>query len=172
MLGEAIFVSTEVAVQSAAWFIAAVMLLMFVPRDKIREAFVIFFFKQMLTWAVGLIVVQYRLIEYPVRMFSFATKASFTFEFMIYPAICAVFNLHYPEAKNRLGQFMYYFYYCSAITAFEVVLEKYTMVIKYLNWNWSVTWITLFITFYFSRVFYLWFFRRRTDGAWIANPDY
>lgn len=40
-----------------------------VPKDKIREAWLIFLFKQTLTWCIGLYVVQKRWIEYPVRLF-------------------------------------------------------------------------------------------------------
>ncbi|WP_310186715.1 CBO0543 family protein [Bacillus sp. 3255] len=71
-------------------------------RNKIREAFVIFSFKQMLTWFLGFLVVEYKLLEYPVREFPYAARNSFTFEYFIYPAICCVFNLKFPEGKGMI----------------------------------------------------------------------
>ena len=144
---------------AAAWITTITLLLMFIPRDKIREAQVAFFFKQVLTWLLGLTVVELKLIEYPIRLFSYANKTSFTFEYFIYPAICAVFNVHYPMGKSVWRQLLYYFYYCTAITAVEIIVEEYTDIIEYINWTWYITWITLFITFFMTRKFYEWFFK-------------
>ncbi|WP_391563869.1 CBO0543 family protein [Paenibacillus cremeus] len=55
----------------------SVLLILTVPRNKIREAFVIFSFKQMETWFLGLVVVYYNLLEYPVREFADVAKNSF-----------------------------------------------------------------------------------------------
>ncbi len=151
--------SAEVIILVMAWILTIIMLFILVPKAQLREAQVIFFFKQLITCFIGLLVAQYGLIEYPVREFSRATKASFSFEFFVYPSICVIFNLHYPVAKTPIRQFMHYFYYCTAITVFEVFCEKYTMVIQYIHWTWYITWITLFITFYISRKYYVWFFK-------------
>jgi hypothetical protein len=141
------------------WVVTIGLLLKFIPKNKIREAHVAFFFKQLLTWLLGLLVVELRLIEYPVRLFSYANKTSFTFEYFIYPSLCAIFNVHYPEKKSAFGQFMYFFYYCTTITILEIYVEKYTNILKYIHWNWYITWITLFITFYATRKYYVWFFK-------------
>ncbi|MDP4091353.1 MAG: CBO0543 family protein [Bacillota bacterium] len=145
------------------WSITVILLILFTPRSKIRHAIVIFFFKQFLTWILGLTVAEFGLIEYPVRSFANATKSSFDFEYFIYPAFCVIFNLHYPESKDVSKQFMYYFSYCSVLTLIEAVVEKYTDVITYIHWAWYITWITFFITFYASRKFYLWFYK--LDGS-------
>ncbi|WP_341442912.1 CBO0543 family protein [Oxobacter pfennigii] len=135
------------------------MLLFFVPENRIRHAWLIFLFKQLMTWILGLLVVEYDLIEYPVEIFKYANKTSFTFEYFVYPVICVVFNLHYPGKKTLLKQFIYYLYYCTAITVIEIFIEKYTNLIKYIHWSWYLTWITLYITFFASRKFYVWFFK-------------
>ncbi|WP_281413943.1 CBO0543 family protein [Clostridium polyendosporum] len=143
--------------------LATILLILFVPRNKIREAHVIFLFVQVITWLVGLIVVEYRLIEYPDRFFEYSTKTSFAFEYFIYPSICIIFNLYYPEKKNIFRQFMHNAYYCTGITITEVLCERYTNIIKYIHWSWYITWITLFITFYASRIYYVWFFRLKNN---------
>ena len=54
------------------WFAIGAMTLLlyiFVPRNKIREACTIFFFKQFVTWFFGLLVVEKNLISYPSDYF-------------------------------------------------------------------------------------------------------
>ena len=143
----------------AAWVLTIIMLILFIPKNKIREAQLAFLFKQVITWLIGLLVVEFRLIEYPVEFFKYSTRTSFTFEYFIYPSISAVFNINYPDRKSNLKQFMYYFYFCTSITIIEVLCENYTNIIKYIHWTWYITWITLFITFFISRKYYIWFFR-------------
>jgi hypothetical protein len=142
-------------------YIWTIMLLSltFIPKHRRREASVIFMFKLLLTWLFGLLVVEFRLIEYPVRLFSYASRTSFTFEYFVYPVLCVFFNLYYPEAKSRLVKALHYVYYASGITAFEAFFESYTSLIRYINWTWYWTWITLCITMYLSRLYYYWFFK-------------
>ena len=154
----------EYIIISFAWIITIVSLIKFVPKDKIREAQVAFLFKQIITWVAGLAVVELGLIEYPVRLFfPHANRASFSFEYFIYPAIGAIFNVNYPKNKSSFGQFMYYFYYCTTMTVIEVIIERYTDVLTYIHWTWYITWITLFITFYITRKYYVWFFKLKQN---------
>lgn len=146
-----------------AWIITIIALIKFIPKEKIREAQLVFLFKGTLTWALGLIVVYYHLIEYPVRLLPSVSHTSFTFEYLVYPSICAIFNMHFPEKKNRLQRALYYCYYCSGITILEVLVEKYTQIIKYIHWHWYITWITLWITFFISRSYYKWYFKIYKD---------
>ena len=147
-----------------AWIITIIILVKYIPKDKIRHAQLVFLFKLLITWLIGLLVVEFRLIEYPVEFFKHATKTSFSFEYFIFPAICAVFNINYPVRKSNPQQFMYYVYFCSAMSFIEVMCEKYTNIIKYIHWTWYLTWITLFITFYVSRKYYLWYFGLKKKG--------
>ena len=151
----------DLLILAGTWIVTIIMLLLFIPKDRIREAQLVFLFMLSITWLVGLIVVELRLIEYPVEIFKYATKTSFSFEYFIFPAICAIFNLNFPIHKSNLRKFMHYFSFCTAMTIIEVLFERYTNIIKYIHWTWYLTWITLFITFYISRQFYLWFFRLR-----------
>lgn len=131
----------------------------FIPRSKRRHAQVAFLFKQFLTWFSGLIVANLGLIEYPVRFFPAVNKASFTFEFLAYPVICAFFNVYYPENKSKLVKIAYFLSYACTLTAIELILESYTQLIKYIHWSGYLTWITLLLTLYISRIYYRWFFK-------------
>lgn len=141
------------------WVVIIVLLIKYVSISRLREACLIFMFKQMMTWILGVIVAELGLIEYPVREFPYAYKASFSFEFFVYPSLCVLFNLHYPRLRGRMRQFLHYVYYCSGITIVEVLVEKYTDIIEYKYWTWYITWITLFATLFISRKFYEWYFR-------------
>ena len=149
----------ERIIEITAWVIVTGLLFWLIPRDKVREAFLIFFFKQLITWIFGLSIVEFGLVEYPVRLFSNATSTSFTFEYFVYPAICVLFNFYYPEGKHWFRQLGHYVLYVTGITILEVILERNTQLIKYLHWSWYWTWITLFATFFISRMYYKWFFR-------------
>jgi hypothetical protein len=150
--------STDTLLIILGWVITATLLIIFVPKKKIKRAILVFLFKMSITWVIGLLVVELKLIEYPVRSFAYASKTSFDFEYFVYPAFCVLFNLHYPEGKSFAKRSLHFIYYCSGLTAVEVIVEKNTNILNYLHWSWYTTFITLFITFFMSRQFYKWFF--------------
>lgn len=147
-------------IEIGSWIVTALLFILFVPRKKLRQAFLAFKFKMFITWIFGLIVVQLGLIKYPSRLFfKQTTKSSFTFEFFVYPAICAIFNVHYPEKINGFRKLLYYLFFAGTITVFEVFAVKYTKLIRYPNWKWYWSFITLWLTFYISHIYYRWFFK-------------
>lgn len=138
------------------------LLFRFIPKNKIREAHVTYLFELIITWSVGLTVAEFNLIEYPIRLFPYANKASFIFEFFLYPSICAIFVVNYPEKKSTFAKFRYYFYYCTSLTIIEVIQERYTNILKYISWSWYLTWISFFITFYIATKYKQWFFNKKS----------
>ena len=141
------------------WVITIGLLIRFIDKSKIRKAYVAFTFKQILTWILGLTVVELGLLEYPVRLFPNANKTSFTFEYFVYPAICAIFNVNFPVGKSFLKKSIYYISYCTAITILEVIVERHTRILDYIHWSWYATWISLFLTFLATRKFFIWYFK-------------
>jgi hypothetical protein len=141
------------------WVITIIGVVCLVPRNKLREAQLIFLFKQLVTWVTGVLVVEYHLIQYPVREFKMAYKGSFSFEFFIYPAVCVIFNLHFPEKRSWIAKTGWYILFPTWMTILEVIIEKYTRLIHYMHWTWHWTWLTLLVTFFLTRIYYLWFFK-------------
>ncbi|ERI91903.1 hypothetical protein HMPREF1982_02946 [Clostridiales bacterium oral taxon 876 str. F0540] len=156
MLGGGESLKVEYIIYAFESILIVFLLFRFIPKDKIRVAHVTYLFKLLLSWPLGLAVADYRLIEYPIRPFKYATKSAFLFEFFFYPSICAVFVVNYPEKKSNFHKFMYYFYYCTTLTIIEVIEERYTDVIKYIHWNWLFSWLSFFITFYISQKYSKW----------------
>ncbi len=140
-------------------WILGIALIFVIPKDKKRIAIVVFLFKQFITLLLGLIVVEFNLLSYPVRFFSEVNRASFTYEYFIYPVCCSVFNVYYPNTRSYLFKLGYYAAFCTVLTIPEVMIEHHTNLIKYIHWNWYWTWSSLFITFFLSRLFCKWFFK-------------
>ena len=104
-------------IEIAVWIISGFLLVRYIPKNKIREAQVAFMFKQLMTWLFGLIVVENNFISYPYRTFFKKTlKSSFTFEYFAYPALCAIFNVHFPEKRSLVLKFLYFLFHTSIIT--------------------------------------------------------
>ncbi|WP_159883802.1 CBO0543 family protein [Paenibacillus puerhi] len=145
------------------WATSAALLLFAVPRDKRRVGQAAFLFKQMITWVTGLYVVEKGWLEYPVRFFADVNRASFTFEYFAFPAVCAVFNSRYPSTRSILYQIGYAIAYSTVITIVESILEtsKSLHVIQYHQWKWYWTWLSLLITLMLSRLFCMWFFAQK-----------
>ncbi|WP_442920040.1 CBO0543 family protein [Metabacillus sp. B2-18] len=89
-------------------------------------------------------------------------RSSFTFEYFVYPALCSLFNLYYPEKSNKVVKLTYYFIHTSIISFFEIIAVKYTNLIKYNNWTWYWSFITIWLTYYVSRIYHRWFYKSRS----------
>ncbi|MDF2855192.1 MAG: hypothetical protein K0Q87_1043 [Neobacillus sp.] len=140
-------------------YVLATVILLFIPKDRIRLAIVAFLFKQVITFLFGLVVVELGLLEYPIRFFASVNRTSFTFEYFAFPVLCAAFNVWYPNSRSALVQIRYYCGVVTVITVVEVLIEKYTVLIKYIHWEWYITWVTICLSFYLTRLFCVWFFR-------------
>lgn len=144
----------------SVWIVTILGILLLTPREKIRDAHLVFMFKQVITWMFGLIVVEFKYIEYPIRIFEYATRTSFSFEYFIYPAVCIIFVLRFPKNKTILHKIGWYLLFPTWMTILEVLIERYTDLIHYINWSWYWTWLTLIFTFYLSRLYYTWYIKR------------
>lgn len=72
----------------------------FIPRRHIQLAHFSFLFTQFLIWICGLLVVEWRLLEYPLRLFSRANSTSFVFEYGILPILCIFVQIYYPSKQS------------------------------------------------------------------------
>lgn len=141
-------------------YIVATGILFFIPKKKRRLAIVAFSVTQINTFLVGVVVVELGLLKYPVRLFASINRTSFTFEYYAFPAVCAAFNVWYPNDRSTLAKLGYYAGFTTVLIIGEVIIEKYTELIKYIHWEWYISWISIFLSFYISRLFCVWFFKR------------
>lgn len=138
-------------------------LIKLVPKDKIRDALVLFLFLQVITWPAGLFAVEMGWIEYPTQLLPNANsynRTSFSFEFFLFPAVAIFFSLYYPVKVNKVKALLYYVGFAGFFTFLEAVLEKYTSLVNYHEWKWYWTLITVIISLYINHTYYLWFRKR------------
>lgn len=141
-------------------YLVATGILFFIPKNKIRLAVVALLFQQVITFLIGLVVVEFGLLEYPVRLFASINRTSFTYEYYAFPVICAAFNVWYPNDRSNPIQIGYYVGFCTVLTLLEVILEKFTKLIKYIHWEWYTSWITICLALFLAHLFCVWFFAK------------
>lgn len=84
--------------------ISILAIFLLVPKQKTRDAWVIFLSLQIITWPAGLLAVEWNMIDYPVQLFSSANefnRSSFTFEFFLFPVTAIMFSLYFPKNLKK-----------------------------------------------------------------------
>lgn len=139
------------------WIIHAVVLLIVIfifirvfRQPGIRDWLLIFFMKAYISSFFGIIVVAEGLIDYPVRLLPKYFDNSLMFEYIAFPASCLLYN-QTTLKSGHVGIVLQAILYSSVMTMVEVALERYTDVIRYHNWMWYHTLLTLIVTFLMVR---------------------
>ncbi|EIJ79921.1 hypothetical protein PB1_06137 [Bacillus methanolicus PB1] len=126
-------------------FIIGIVLFCFSLRKPlIKDTILVFLFKAYFSTFFGVIVVEKKMIEYPVRFLSKYFEQSLLFEYFLYPIVCVYFYQTSYRSKI-LGIILQCTLYSAAITVIEVLSEKYTGLIKYHTWTWMYSFISVFI---------------------------
>lgn len=146
----------ETIIIFSAWIIAILLFYFLVPVSNYRLAILGFLIMQTITWPLGFIVSEFQLISYPIRLFDYAARTSFTFEYFVFPIVSAIYNLYYPRSSILKG-ILFTCVIVSGLTGVEVILESYTDNIEYRHWEWYYSWISMFITLYIALGIWKWF---------------
>lgn len=147
-------------VEAGVWCLA-ILLLIFACLKNWRKAIVGFLFIQLLTWPFGIIPVEYGALEYPVRFFPKIIKTSFTYEFLALPAVGSIYCIYFPVGHRKLVKAIYIVTFPTVLTIGEVIILIYTDLIRYLHWNWFITWVTVTIILHLNYLYFKWFFKRQ-----------
>lgn len=161
--------NVEKTILYSIWSITLISLV-FLPKNRLREASISYLFQQSISWFLGLLVIEWHLIEYPVRELASVNKTSFTFEFFVYPVISAFFAIYYPGHRSLWIRFFYLSFFSTIVTVSEVLFENYTDLIKYVRWEWYYSWISVFLTLGLLRLFYSWFFKYDQRLSFPGSP--
>jgi hypothetical protein len=144
-----------------ASIVVSLISLTLTPRSKVLQMQFIILFVQLPTWLLGLASVEMGLLEYPYRELASVNRTSFIFEYFVLPVLCVHVNNHYPWRASALAKATYLAGIGLLLTGWEVVLERYTMVIKYTGWEWYWTWISVVFIFWLTQKMVAWFFSCR-----------
>lgn len=114
---------------------------------------------QLLTWPFGIFAVEYGAIEYPVRFFPKIINSSFTYEFLALPAIGVIYCMYFPLRRSMLVKVLYFIAFPTILSIGEVVILNYTDLIRYIHWNWLISWLTIAITLHLNYSYFRWFYK-------------
>lgn len=134
-------------------FIIGVAMLCFSLRKlPLIDWLIIFLFTSYISVIAGTVVVEEKMLVYPVKIFEKHFESSLQFEMLILPVICLYF---YQTTYNSTytGIFLQGVLFTSALTLVEVMLETFTDIIEYHTWTWMYTFISVFTLIIFVRVF-------------------
>lgn len=148
--------------------VACFIAVCFIPREKADKASFVFLLTQFFTWILGLVVVEFVWLDYPVRELAKANATSFIFEYLMLPIITIFFILHYPLSKSLISRVLYYIAFSSSFTVIEYFAERYTLIIEYHTWQWYWTWVSITLVFYIVMTIYRWFYKAEIPNEMIA----
>lgn len=138
--------------------VVSLLSLALTPRNKALQMQFVILFVQLPSWLLGLTVVELGLLEYPYREFASVNRTSFIFEYVVLPVLCVHVNNHYPWRASTPVKAAYFTVISLIMTGGEVVLEQYTMLIKYTGWHWYWTLSSVIFIFWLTQKMVDWFF--------------
>ncbi|MNC30717.1 hypothetical protein D3C75_790060 [compost metagenome] len=148
----------ERLILTAAWIIVAAAVLLLLNRMNWRRFAAAYLMAQNLTWLNVLIHCRLGMFAYPVREFPKATDVGFTFQYLLYPAVCGfcyVFEPRGPFWKKTL----YTLAWPTAVVIFRILLMRYTKLIVAYHYHLLLDWLTVVVLFLISIGVTKWIFR-------------
>jgi hypothetical protein len=150
--------SIERTIIISIWVFGALLLVLFVPRNKIREAITAFLFCQAIVWLIVLLHVRMGQIRFPVREFPSATDLSFTLNYFLWPVISAFYYIHEPK-NGFVLRALYLLVYVVGTTLLHLAMAHYTQLIDYVKLKWYVGFMFPLFFFLATRFYCNWFFK-------------
>ncbi|WP_426447931.1 CBO0543 family protein [Paenibacillus sp. S-38] len=131
-----------------------------IPRSQIREALISFTSFQVLTWPVGLALTGLGWITYPIRMFPQASNLGFMFDYLLCPAVFALFQVRYPQERSLMKQGLHYAAYTAGIALLQWWVADRTGLIDYISWTVYLSVLLYLAEYWITRRYVIWFLRR------------
>ena len=148
---------------------AILSILIFVKKKDLRKAFFAFITAQTVTWALGILMVYFGVIEYPVRLFPKAVDNSFLNGFILNPTIFAIYYIHYPKQAKLIWRWVYTLLITAIPMLMGILENKYTNLIHYKAWNGFYGLILGLIFYYILRKYIDWFFKNAQKKGVLRN---
>lgn len=132
--------------------IMGISLLFFSLRKPvIKNWILIFLLASYFSTFLGVLVVEEKMLEYPIRFLSNYFTSSLIYEYLLFPVVCIYFyqTTYHSRFLNIVLQCILY---TIVLTIIEVLFERYTELIEYHTWTWLHTYISTFILMMFIRI--------------------
>jgi uncharacterized membrane protein len=156
----------------AMWLFGFVGFILFIPRKDRRKGLLAFLMFQAIIWLCDMPAFQIRLLSAPVRELPKATDLPLTIDYFFYPVLFAIFYVHKSVKGSLLSRSTFFFVWTSAITLFDIVIERYTDLLKYELLPWYGMWFYIVFLFYVSQVCCNWFYKDKAlfqTERWESN---
>lgn len=126
------------------------LLLSSLRKPPIKNWILIFLLASCFSTFIGVLVVEEKMLEYPVRFLSNYFRSSLLYEYLLFPVVCIYFyqTTYRSRYPNMVLQCILY---TTVLTIIEFFLERYTELIKYHTWTWIYTFISTFLLMMFIR---------------------
>ncbi|SFE96706.1 CBO0543 family protein [Alteribacillus iranensis] len=122
-------------------------------KGSVKDWFLVFLFKSLLSTFLDIPVTEKRLVKYPVRYFPKYFKTNIVFDYILFPLTCVIYSqitYKWKPIQAILGVFLL----SVPMTVAEEILNKKTNLIQYgKKWNWTNSFSYLTATFLASRFF-------------------
>jgi len=149
--------SKELFVLIISWTVAIGMLWWKIPRNKVREAHLVFLFAQAIGWLYVFIQTKLGNIIFPYREFPYASDMLISLHYIIYPTFNVFYILWYPKNKGKFIRIIYTLIFIGIHQMYEYLLARYTDLIENKNWHWSYGLLTKLIIYFIILRFYKWY---------------
>jgi CDP-diglyceride synthetase len=147
----------------AMWLFGFVGFILFIPRQDRRKGLLAFLMFQAIIWLCDMPAFQFGLLSAPIREFPKATDLPITIDYFLYPILFSIFYVNRKVNKKSLSsRWIYFFIWTTAITWFDILIERYTDLIEYEILNGFGMWIYMIFMFYISQICCNWFFKGKS----------
>ncbi|WP_442920039.1 CBO0543 family protein [Metabacillus sp. B2-18] len=127
-----------------------------IPKNRLREAIATFLFFHMLTWLFSIGLSYTNTIESPIRFFNYATKISFTMEYLVYPTLAVGFQLKFPNTSNYPRRLLHYLIWVGIIVSFMFLIGMFTDIMNMKKSHLLMSFFNFIIELWLCRQFVLW----------------
>src|SRR3954452_23429558 len=151
----------EYKILAAMWLFGFIGFILFIPQKERRKGLLAAIMFQAFIWLFDMPSFTYGLLSAPARMFPKATDLTVTINYFFYPILFAIFYVHRKAKNSQWFRITYFLVGISLLTIFDIVLERYTDLIKYESLTWFGMWIYLGFLFFISLVCCNWFYKEK-----------
>lgn len=140
-------------------------------KETLERLFFALLVTQAVTRPLGILLVNFGLIEYPVRLYPKAVDSAFLHGFILNPTIFVIYYLLYPKQSGLVWKWGYTFLVSAIPVLVEVAENKYTDLVNYQRWSGYISWMLAIIFYYLMRKYADWYFVNVSKSEVVENED-
>lgn len=149
----------EYFILACMWIFGFIGFILFIPRKDRRKGFLALMIFQAFIWLCDMPSFKYGLLSAPVREFPKATDLAITINYFFYPVLFSIYYVNQKPQGTKWTRSTYFFVWTSAITMFDIIIEKYTNLLEYGLLTWYGMWIYIVFLYFVSQSCCNWFFK-------------